>query len=336
MRLALVTPYSFDTPGGVATHVRGLAHWLRGEGHEVRVIAPGTGASDEGEVLLGRSASFRFNGSVAQLAIRPAQSRRAIEAARWADVVHVHEPLTPGIAHAVAKAAPRLVVTHHASFSPGPLAPLLRLRARRLTPASRIAVSKAAADTAEAVTGHRPTVIHNAITMTPRPSARAGRPTVAFLGRLDDPRKGYSVFTRLAPLLPGVDLVAIGPGSGGAAGVRELGLLSDEERSAVLARADIVVAPNLYGESFGLVLIEALAQGASVVASDLPQFRAVIDDPSVISWFQPGDSEGAASAIRARLADPTDPVLAWDHARRYSWDEVGPRLLAAYRAAAVG
>lgn len=331
-----MTPYSLDTPGGVGTHVRGLARWLRDRGHHVAVIAPGTTQPGAGEILLGRAVDLPFNGSVAQLALRPAQARRAVAAIETADVVHVHEPLTPGIAFAAARAARALVVTHHASYTPGPLAPLLRLRSAVIRPAVRIAVSEAAADTAECATGHRPHVIPNAIELPPSPAPRAHPPVVAFLGRLDERRKGYAVFTGLAGRIPGVELVAIGPGGRGAAGIRELGVLSDSARARELGRASVVVAPNLFGESFGLILIEALAHGATLAASDLPQFRSVVTDPALVSWFRPGDTDAAVAAVADQLSRGVGPALAWGYAGRFGWDSVGPDLLAAYRQAAVG
>lgn len=335
MRIALVCPYSLDTPGGVATHVLGLARWLRSQGHEAIVIAPGTGRARDGEVLLGPATPLRFNGSVARLALRPSQARRAKAAARDADVVHVHEPLTPGFAHAVARRAPRLVVTHHAAFAPGPLAPLLRVRSAFVRPAERIAVSEAAAVTAKGATGERPLIIPNAITMPPAPDPAGGRRTVLFVGRLDEPRKGYELFTELAARLPDVEFVAVGPGERGAAHVRETGRLDDMGLSAELARAVAVVAPNGFGESFGLVLVEALAHGASLVASDLPAFRAVVTDQTLVSWFPVGDVDAAERALRARLSSRHDPVAAWRFAQRFGWDEVGPRVIAAYLRAAV-
>ena len=124
MKIGIVCPYSFDQPGGVGTHVRGLAHWLRSQGHGVLVVAPGTGASKPGEMLVGDSVPMQFNGSTAHLALAPAQVRRAIAALREADVVHVHEPLTPGLGFAAARASRPLVVTHHAQFAPGLLTPV--------------------------------------------------------------------------------------------------------------------------------------------------------------------------------------------------------------------
>lgn len=336
LRVALVCPYSLDQPGGVATHVLGLARWLRGRGHTALVIAPGTGESTEEVHLLGRAMSLPFNGSVAHLGVVPDQAMRARAALDGADVVHVHEPLTPGIAYAAARAAQeRLVVTHHAHYRPGLLALPLRLRSALLPARQSIAVSSAAAATARTAAGAECTVIPNAVPVGPRPENQreVDPPIVAFLGRLDEPRKGYGTFVEVARAVPEARFVAIGPGAGLAGPVEELGAVPDDERDGWLRRASVLVAPNRFGESFGMVLIEALAQGCAVVASDLPAFRDVVTDPEVSTFFPVDDAEVAAAAVRARLAAPTDPTVAWRAARQFSWDDVGPRVEAVYAAA---
>lgn len=342
LRVALVCPYSLDRPGGVATHVLGLARWLQHEGHHPVVVAPGVLDQDRGVpvTLLGAPREFRFNGSVAQLAVLPGQSRRAAAAVAHADVVHVHEPLTPGAAFAAARAARSLVVTHHASFGGRRAATLLRLRASLLPERVTIAVSRAAAVTARAVTGTDPVIIPNAITAPPaRPTlapATPHRPVVVFVGRLDEPRKGYPLFRGLAGQVPGADFVAIGPGGAGDTRVRELGQLDDDAKSRVLGTASVLVAPNRYGESFGMIIVEGLAHGCAVVAADLPAFRDVVDHPGFVSWFPVDDAASARAALLRRLAAPVDPAAAQALVERYTWPAVGPRILAAYRRVASG
>ena len=333
MKIALVCPYSLDRPGGVATHVIGLARWLQSQGNRVVVVGPGTQhRHDDLQVeLLGSAVDLRFNGSVAQLALRPGQVRRAKALVASADVVHVHEPLTPGVGFATARAAgERLVTTHHANFRAGPLAVGLRLAAAQLPPRISIAVSAAAARTAHDVAGVEARVIPNAI--QPPPPRRVGgeRTTVAFLGRLDERRKGYSVFAQLAEALPDVDFIAIGPGRGLPGRVRQLGVLTAEELTHELLHARLVVAPNRFGESFGMVLIEALAHGCGIAASDLPAFQEVVTDPTVVAWFQPDDTASALTAVRRRLASPVDPQRARAAAARFTWPMVGPRIAAVY------
>ncbi|HMR49118.1 MAG TPA: glycosyltransferase family 4 protein [Arachnia sp.] len=333
MRIALVCPYNLDRPGGVATHVLGLARWLSAEGHEATVIAPGTTAPvGVRALLLGPTRDFRFNGSVAQLAVSADQRAAAARSVEGFDVVHVHEPLTPGAAYAAARAARRLVVTHHAAFSvPLPVRGVLRGRARRLGPRAAIAVSEAARRTAWEATGLEPVVLPNAI---PLPSAlpveRADIPKVAFLGRRDDPRKGYPLFERLTRGGAPAEFLAIGPGGPVGDGVRDLGVLSDEELARTLRGVAVVVAPNRGGESFGLVLIEALAAGCTLVVSDLPAFRDVVGGDPVAYWFAPGDHAAAAAALGSALARPADPAAARRAAGRYSWEHIGPKIVEIY------
>jgi len=337
VRVALLCPYSLDVAGGVGTHVLGLADWLAGEGQDPVVVAPGTREPSVPSVLLGGAVRLPFNGSTARLALGRGQVRAARRAVETADVVHVHEPLTPGVAFGVARTARRLVVTHHASFAPGPLVPLLRARAALLAPDRvPLAVSRAAADTAAAATGTRPPVVPNGVVLQPPPTPRTGRPVVVFVGRLDEPRKGYALFARLAQQGLDADFVAVGRGGTGAEGVVEFGELADAARDALLARASVLVAPNRFGESFGLVLVEALGAGCAVVASDLPAFRDVVDDPAVATFFPPDDLAAATAALLARLADPADVHRARSVAERYGWDRVGPRVLAAYQEAGGG
>ncbi|MBB1509205.1 glycosyltransferase family 4 protein [Tessaracoccus sp. MC1756] len=337
LRVALVCPYSLDQPGGVATHVLGLAAWLRSRGHRPFVVAPGTGPSNDDVHLLGRAVSLPFNGSVAHLGVLPDQAMKARAAIDGADLVHVHEPLTPGVAYAVARSARNtLVVTHHAHFRPGLLGVPLRLRAALLPPRQSIAVSEAAAETARIVTGAAPVVVPNAVEVPIVPPAAKQGDVVLFVGRLNEPRKGYPTFAALADLVPEATFVAIGPGTGGAAQVRELGSLSNGERNRWLEQARVLVAPNRFGESFGIILIEALARGCAVVASDLPAFRAVVDDDAVASFFPPDDLAVASAQLRSRLASPADPVTAWQSARRFSWDVVGPQIEDVYARALAG
>ncbi|MCC2592858.1 glycosyltransferase family 4 protein [Tessaracoccus sp. OS52] len=348
LRVVLVCPYSLDVPGGVGNHVLGLAGWLARAGHAPTVVAPGSTAPEvPGGVaveLLGPTLGLAFNGSVANLAVRPWQARRAVGACADADVVHVHEPLTPGAAFAAARVAGPLVVTHHASFGVSPpVAAALRIRASRLGRREVIAVSEAAARTARSVTGSVPEIIPNGIDLPPAPPPRNGprggsRPRVGFLGRIDEPRKGFEVFRGLADRAAseGIDaeFVAAGPGAAQPGDVRMAGALTNSQRAEFLGSIDVLVAPNLGGESFGLVLIEALAAGCDVVASDLPAFRRVLSEAGVGAQFSTGEPRDAARVLRARLGSPIDPLAAHRAASRWSWEEVGPRVLRVYGAVA--
>lgn len=338
MRVALVVPYSLDTPGGVATHVMGLAAWLENRGHHPHVFAPGTRQPAHGvpTTLVGPATPVPFNGSVARLALSPGQAARVLHEVADFDVVHVHEPLTPGLAFAVARGARApLVVTHHAAFRIGPLTShLLRRRAASLPPRVSIAVSESAASVVRASTDLPLRIIPNAIDLPVAPGPRAGsRPRVVFVGRATERRKGFDVFARASAMLPDVDFIAVGPGRTRASGVTMLGPVSDAALGNVLASADALLAPNRFGESFGMVLVEALGAGAAVIASDLPSFRAVVDDPRLASFFTVGEAREAAGLVRRRLAQPIDRRLAWQTAGRFGWGTVGPSVEAAYREA---
>ncbi len=347
MHVALLCPYSLDTPGGVATHVLGLAAWMVRQGDEVRVVAPGArppAVHDGIDLhLVGRSIDVPFNGSVAQLAVGPRQRAEALRAIGGADVVHVHEPLTPGIAFAVARRTDHLVVTHHASFTPGwALTGLLRRRAAALSPRASIAVSRAAQETARATVGTTPMIIGNGVLLPdppPRPTSWRGgvRPRIGFLGRLDEPRKGFAVFRQVADRAhaEGLDaeFVALGPGRADPGPVRLLGVVDDTERTRELQDVDVLVAPNLFGESFGLILVEGLAAGCSVVASDLPGFVDVLAEAGTGRTFRRGDAGAALTALRTALASPEDPVAVHESAHAWSWDALGPRVREQYERA---
>ncbi len=335
--MALVCPYSLDVPGGVGTHVLGLAAWLASQGHEVRVVAPGTRAPGPDLPfrvdLLGPAVPVPYNGSIARLALRTSQVHRARRLVADADVIHVHEPLTPGVAFAVARFAPHLVVTHHACLhAPAFVAGLLRLRAARLGRRVAVAVSQEAARTALANTGMPAAIIPNGIEVPPpRRPRTAGPVRVGFLGRVTESRKGFGVFRSAATLArgnPGLEFVAAGPGKMDGGPVRMLGEVAD--RWDYLQGVDVFVAPNLGGESFGMVLIEALASGCDVVASDLPAFAAVLAQAGVGVTFPAGDAQALLDAVNASAGDPLPPDIARAAGLGWSWDRVGPRVVEAY------
>ena len=333
MKVGLVCPYSWDVPGGVRAHVQGLAAQLSAEGHQVSVLAPGepdTVAAEPGVVLVGRAVPVPFNGSVARLSFGPVSASRV---RRWIrdgsfDVLHVHEPLTPSLSMlAVWAATGPIVGTFHAGYptrsrlygaSYGILQPTLE----RIT--GRIAVSEMARTTVVEHVGGDPVLIPNGVDVArfagaqPLPTEPGAGPVVGFLGRVDETRKGFAVLARALPALvarhPTMLLLVAGPGDAAEAvadlpdavrdRVRVLGLVDEETKAAMLASLDLFLAPQLGGESFGIVLLEAMAAGVPVVASGIEAFRAVLDDGAAGELFEVGDADALTTAVDALLGDP--------------------------------
>ncbi|MDN5976470.1 glycosyltransferase family 4 protein [Acidipropionibacterium jensenii] len=370
LSIGLVCPYSFTRPGGVQNHVLGLARWLRRRGHVVALLGPGhpdrrtlrsLGLPPECFTSTGRSVPVPANGSVARLNFGAAS---AVRVRSWMsdhcfDVIHLHEPLTPSSSLLALWNADRpLVATFHCCFEDSSFADSTLLRvARRLAPSSlarideAVAVSQAAAEAVRRAWRVDPVIIGNGVDTAelstvwtaPAPWRGGEHPRVCFLGRFEEPRKGFSAFRRAVHRVrlshPDVDAVVIGPGAvpGDTDGLRFLGPLSDADRDRVLGSCDVYVAPNSGGESFGIVLVEALAAGARVVASDLPGFREVLtDDRGLVGWLvPPADAAALSRAINQALGSGDSGLAARGlrRARQFDWESVGPQLEDQYRAA---
>lgn len=321
MRIAQVCPYSLSVPGGVQGQVLGLARQLRRAGHHVTVLAPTDAPTAEAGVRsLGSSVPLASNGSVAPIAPNLATVRRTMSALRDEpyDVVHVHEPFVPGPAMtALLYSGHPLLGTFHRSGSShaySVFGPLVMRWARRL--ALRCAVSPEAMETARAALGGRYELVFNAVELEPFRAAAAhpkAAPTVFFIGRHEE-RKGLAVLleamTRLAADVrcwvagQGPDTDELRARFSGRPGIEWLGLVTDEERAARMKGADVVCAPSLYGESFGVVLLEAMAAGTPVVASDLPGYRNAGRDGIDAVLVPPGDVDALAAALGRVLHDP--------------------------------
>ena len=326
LRVALVCPYSLSRPGGVQGQVLGLARSLVQRGHRITVFAPTDGPVDvpEGVQLVesGHSTALPANGSVAPVSVSPAAARRALHDLRSAtpDVVHVHEPFAPGVSYALllARSRPPVVGTFHRSGT-GALYRMSGLVARPLAGrlAARCAVSKAAADTARSVLGGTYEVLFNGVEVdrfeqvVPWP---ADGPTALFLGRHEE-RKGLAVLLEAWRLLTGTDrseaagarpvlwVAGDGPETDElrrrypeSASVRWLGVLGEEEKVRRLLGAEVLVAPALGGESFGMVLVEGMAARAVVVASDIDGYRDAAGGCAVL--VPPGDAPALAATLR--------------------------------------
>ena len=323
VRIGIICPYSLTVPGGVQMQVLGLARALSRGGHPTRVLGPCDGPPPDPNVTpLGNSLPTIANGSIAPVAPDPSCQLRAIRAMRDEsfDVIHVHEPLAPGptMTALLVRPAP-LIGTFHAAG--GSLAYDLLPRATRFLAGRldhRVAVSPDARDMARNALGGTYDLLYNGVELAPYRSAepaRAPDPTILFIGR-HEPRKGLGVLLgALRMLPPGVRLQIAGSGSETAAlqarsasdpRIEWLGTVTDSEKIALLKGADVFCAPSLRGESFGIVLLEAMAAGTAVVASDLSGYRNVARPGTDALLVPPGDAEQLAAALRRVLSDPSE------------------------------
>jgi phosphatidylinositol alpha-mannosyltransferase len=341
VRVALVCPYSWSVPGGVQSHVAGLAAALRAAGAEAEILAPADGAAPE-VLPLGRSVPIPSNGSVQRVALSPAAAARTARAvrSRGYDVVHLHEPFLPATClTALLTARAPLVATAHmyrrALLWYAVFAPLVRTAVRRVD--AFLAVSPAAAEYARRGTGRDVEVVPNGIDHAALAALAADRRggRILFVGR-DEPRKGLPVLLdAFARLGSDAELVLVGPGppAGRSARVQALGRVSDEELRRELARADVLVAPSLGGESFGIVLLEAMAAGLPVVASDIDGYRAVLPG-SAGRLVPPGDADALAAALHELLADAELRTRLGEGGRResarFDWSRVAEQVLGVY------
>jgi phosphatidylinositol alpha-mannosyltransferase len=363
VRVGLVCPYSFDVPGGVQFHVRDLAEHLITGGHHVSVLAP---ADDDTPVPsyvspAGRAVPVKYNGSVARVNFGPVSAARV---RRWLaegdfDVLHIHEPATPSLALLALWAAegPIVATFHTANLRSRVMQaayPVLRPGLEKVS--ARIAVSEDARRTVVEHLGGDAVVIPNGVYVDrfaaapPRPEwcGTPERPTVAFVGRLDEPRKGLPLLAAGVPMVlarhPGARFLVLGRGDGDealaglppatAAAVELLGPLDDAAKASLLRSVDAYVAPHSGGESFGIVLVEAMSAGAPVVAADLGAFRRVLDDGELGVLFPTGDAAALAAALSDLVDDPArrEEISARASAavRRYDWSTVAAQVLDVY------
>jgi phosphatidylinositol alpha-mannosyltransferase len=321
VRIGVVSPYSLTLPGGVQGQALGLARSLRELGHEVRVLGPCDGPPpDPGVTPLGDSIPTPANGSMAPIAPDPSAQLRTIRALRDErfDVVHLHEPLAPGVTQTALlfKSQPLVGTFHAAGESAGYrwLNPIVRWLAAKLD--LRCAVSADAMAMARRAVGGEYELVFNGVELEPYAKATAWaspEPTIFFLGR-HEPRKGLAVLLEAMGELPsGVHLWVGSDGPetevlraqvAGDVRIEWLGRLSDREKVQRMKAADVFCAPSLHGESFGVVLIEAMAASTAVVASDLPGYANVARAGRDAILVPPGDVAALAGALRQVLGDP--------------------------------
>ena len=370
MKIGIVCPYAWDVPGGVQFHVRDLAAHLIGLGHEVSVLAP---ADDDTPippyvVSAGRAVPVPYNGSVARLNfgfLSAARVRRWLHDGDF-DVVHLHEPGTPSLSLlACWSATVPMVATFHTA-NPRSRAmtaayPILQPALEKIN--ARIAVSEYARRTLVEHLGGDAVVIPNGVDVAyfadaqPRPDwttpdgddgpdGKGG--TIGFIGRIDEPRKGLPVLLEAFPAIvaarPATRLLVAGRGDTEEAAealpdeVRDnvtfLGMVSDEEKAQLLRSVDIYCAPNTGGESFGIILVEAMSAGAPVLATDLDAFSLVLEGGEAGVMFPNSDAAALAEAALGLLADPARLRALRAAASRcvlkYDWSVVAADILSVY------
>lgn len=365
LKIGIVCPYSWDTPGGVGNHIRDLAEFLIAGGHDVSVLAPVT---DEYElpsyvVNAGKPISIPYNGAVARILFGPvafSRVRQWISQGNF-DLLHLHEPAIPSISLLSCWAADGpMVGTFHAAakhqkiiFAIGPI---LEPAIEKLS--ARIAVSEAARLT---LTDHLDTdavVIPNGIYTSrythgnPRPNWQGN--TIGFIGRFEEPRKGLSLLIDALPVIarfaPDVRVLVAGPGDPTEI-IKEidpqlrqrfefLGRISEEEKSDFMASVALFVAPNTGGESFGIILAEALAGGACVVASDIPAFADLLGKGRYGALFPSENSTELAKVIIDLLRDHNKrfelAAAGKLYAQKFDWTVVAEQIYSVYEMSIVG
>lgn len=364
MRIGMVCPYSFDVPGGVQAHVLQLAEVLRERGHHISVLAPASPhvTLPDYVVSAGKAVAIPYNGSVARLKFGPATQRKV---KKWLtegdfDVLHLHEPNAPSLSMLALRIAEGpIVATFHTSTAKSLTLSVVQglLRPMHEKIIGRIAVSDLARRWQMEALGSDAVEIPNGVDVAAFASAprldgypRPGR-TVAFLGRYDEPRKGMAVLLGALPALtaafPDVQLLIVGRGDQDelrgkagdlAAHLRFLGQVSDVEKASALRSADVYCAPHTGGESFGIVLTEAMAAGTAVVASDLDAFRRVLAGGQAGRLVPVDDPAALAAALIEVLSDDglrAGYVAAGAQAvRRYDWSVVADQILRVYETVA--
>jgi phosphatidylinositol alpha-mannosyltransferase len=360
MRIGMVCPYSFDVAGGVQSHVLQLAEVMRSHGHYVSVLAPFSPHVELPDYVVsgGKAVPIPYNGSVARLRFGPATHRKV---KKWIvendfDVLHLHEPNAPSLSMlALMIAEGPIVATFHTSttrsFTLSMFQGLLRPWHEKIV--GRIAVSDLARRWQMEALGSDAVEIPNGLDVGAIESApllpgypRPGK-SVLFLGRFDEPRKGMSVLLGALPTVvarfPDLEVLIVGRGDedelrseAGDLGERLhfLGQVNDVEKASALRSADVYCAPNTGGESFGIVLVEAMAARTAVVASDLDAFRRVLLDGKAGRLVPVDDSEALADALIEVIEN--DEVrnefveCAAEAVQRYDWSVVARQIMRVY------
>jgi len=367
LKIGIVVPFSWSYWGGVVEHAEHQAAALRRRGHDVQILMGNDpagkltrflhprsgrhGELPEGIIPVGRSVVVPANGSLPNIVLSPrtvSRMRRALERERF-DVLHLHEPMTPAICvAALALARIPCVATFHAHGALGWMkvgTPVWGFLADRLD--HRIAVSPHSRDTAAAWLPGEYEVLPNGVLIPPEADAHGREHQIVFAGR-QEPRKGLQVLLRAWPAIAGrtgarLRIVGADPLAVRLLLTRERipdeaidvrGFLTQEELTAELLRAKLLVAPSLGGESFGMVLTRAFACATPVVASEIDGYREVMTEEAGVS-FPAGDEHALTAAVAGLLEDEPRRAALGEGARRlalerYSWDDIARRLVEIY------
>jgi len=364
-RIGIVCPYGWDTPGGVQSHVRDLAEYLIREGHFVSVLAPAIDDENLPEYVTsaGRPIAIPYNGAVARVLFGPiafSRVRHWISQGNF-DVLHLHEPAIPSISLLACWAAEGpLVGTFHAAAKRQKVtfavAPFLEPVIEKLN--ARIAVSEAARET---LTEHLdtdaivvPNGIYASLYRDGTLDSRWTGNTVGFIGRFEEPRKGLSVLIDALPSIiaeiPDIKIFIAGPGESADClkdmqpSLRSrftfMGRISEHEKANFLASVGLYIAPNTGGESFGIILAEALAAGASVVASDIPAFDSLLGHGEYGTLFESENPQDLAAKVIELLKNTEARKVIAErgkvYAQAFDWDVVADKIYDVYQMAMVG
>lgn len=364
LNIGIVCPYGWDAPGGVQAHIADLRKYLTDRGHKVSVLAPTAEEQDlpDWVVSAGKPISIPYNGAVARVLFGPIAFTKVKQ---WIsendfDLLHLHEPGIPSISLLACWAAEGpMVGTFHAaakrqkaSFA---IVPILEPVIEKLS--ARIAVSQAARETLITHLDTDAVVIPNGIyaqKMRGKKRDEWSHETLGFMGRFNEPRKGLKVLIDALPIIsrfiPNIKVLVAGPGepeeflknidSQLRSRIEFLGRLSENEKADFMSSVSAYVGPNTGGESFGIILAEALAGGAAVVASDIPAFDAVLQSGKYGRLFKSEDSTDLAKVIIDLLRDEDArsqmAKLGQEYAQKFDWDVVAEDIFQVYEMAIVG
>jgi len=361
MKIGFVSPYAWDVPGGVQAHIRDLANFYARKGHQVSVLAPASDESaikDDFVVPAGRPVAIPYNGAVARVLFGPVAASRVRQwiATEDFDILHLHEPAIPSLSLlACSIAEGPMVGTFHVAaprqkvaFA---IAPVLEPIIEKLR--ARIAVSEVARETLTIHLDTDAVVIPNGISAhffsDAEPNPDWKRPhTIGFIGRFSEPRKGLGVLLEALPniarIFPDVRILIAGPGEGIEAmqsvnpalrnKLQFLGRIDDQQKASFLKSLDLYVAPNTGGESFGIILAEALAAGVPIVASDIPAFRYLLDEGKYGALFENENAMSLAEKIidllRSQERRQELQKKGLEQAQRFDWSMVSDEIMNVY------